>query len=51
MVAGGAHVLVVDDEIAIRRFLRIALNSEGFVVDEAATGNQALVALTMITLI
>jgi two-component system KDP operon response regulator KdpE len=46
MVAGGAHVLVVDDEIAIRRFLRIALNSEGFVVDEAATCNQALVALT-----
>ena len=41
----GLRVLVVDDEIAIQRFLRVALNGEGFVVLEAATGQEALLAL------
>ena len=45
MTGTGAHILVVDDEIAIRRFLRIALTGEGFKVAEAATGQQALSTL------
>ncbi len=45
MTGPGAHILVVDDEIAIRRFLRIALTGEGFKVAEAATGQQALSTL------
>jgi two-component system KDP operon response regulator KdpE len=36
------RVLVVDDEMAIRRFLRTSLNAEGFEVHEAANGEQAL---------
>lgn len=43
----GLRVLVVDDEIAIRRFLRVALNGQGFIVSEAANGQQALQALTV----
>jgi two-component system, OmpR family, KDP operon response regulator KdpE len=43
----GLRVLVVDDEIAIQRFLRVALNGEGFIVLEAATGQDALVALAL----
>src|SRR5215212_5068224 len=33
-----AHVLVVDDEPAIREVLRALLEDEGYVVDEAADG-------------
>ncbi|MCB8890195.1 response regulator transcription factor [Vreelandella malpeensis] len=36
------RVLVVDDERAIRQFLRISLSSQGFAVSEAATGAQAI---------
>jgi two-component system KDP operon response regulator KdpE len=43
----GLRVLVVDDEVAIQRFLRVALNGEGFIVIEAATGQDALLALTL----
>jgi two-component system KDP operon response regulator KdpE len=43
----GLRVLVVDDEIAIQRFLRVALNGQGFVVSEAATGQDALQTLTL----
>jgi two-component system KDP operon response regulator KdpE len=46
MSESGARVLIVDDEIAIRRFLRVALNGEGFKVSEAATGQEALLAMT-----
>ncbi len=46
MSSSGALVLVVDDEIAIRRFLRVALSGEGFSVSEAATGQEALLAMT-----
>jgi two-component system KDP operon response regulator KdpE len=35
-------VLVVDDEPAIRRFLRTGLTAQGFQVDEAADGKTAL---------
>ncbi len=47
MTEAGLRILVVDDEIAIRRFLRVALNGQGFVVSEAATGQQALQALVV----
>jgi two-component system KDP operon response regulator KdpE len=47
MTKVGLRVLVVDDEIAIQRFLRVALNGQGFVVSEAATGQDALQALTL----
>lgn len=43
----GLKVLVVDDEIAIQRFLRVALNGQGFIVNEAATGDDALQAITL----
>ena len=38
----GLKVLIVDDEIAIQRFLRVALNGQGFIVSEAANGQDAL---------
>ena len=38
----GPHVLVVDDELQIRRFLRISLEANGYVVDEAENGQQAI---------
>jgi two-component system KDP operon response regulator KdpE len=43
----GLRVLVVDDELAIRRFLRVALNGQGFVVYEAACGAEALQVMTI----
>jgi two-component system KDP operon response regulator KdpE len=42
----GPRILVVDDELAIRRFLRVALSGQGFVVSEAASGLQALCTIT-----
>ncbi len=45
MTRNGLRVLIVDDEVAIRRFLRVALDGEGFVVLEASTGKDALMAL------
>ena len=36
------RVLIVDDEQAIRRFLRVALTSQGYVVVEAISGQGAL---------
>lgn len=44
MTDPGARVLVVDDEPAIRRFLRVSLSSQGYVVFEASTGQEALTA-------
>jgi len=41
----GLRVLVVDDEISIQRFLRVALNGQGFVVSEVGNGQDALQAL------
>ncbi len=38
----GVRVLVVDDELAIRRFLRVSLEAHGHTVFEAASGEQAL---------
>ncbi|MCC6342448.1 MAG: response regulator transcription factor [Bryobacterales bacterium] len=42
MTEGGPRVLVVDDEPAIRRFLRISLEAHGYTLHEAATGEEAL---------
>jgi two-component system, OmpR family, KDP operon response regulator KdpE len=47
MTKVGLRVLVVDDQVAIQRFLRVALNGEGFVVSEAGTGQDALTALAL----
>jgi two-component system KDP operon response regulator KdpE len=41
----GARVLVVDDEPAIRRFLRVSLSAHGYVVFEADNGQAALSAI------
>ena len=41
----GQRVLVVDDENAIRRYLRAALTAQGFTVYEAANGQEALNAV------
>ncbi len=38
----GPKILVVDDEIQIRRFLRVSLESNGYQVDEAVSGRDAL---------
>ena len=43
--AGGqapARILVIDDEVQIRRFLRIALRSQGYEVLEAGTAAEGL---------
>lgn len=41
-----SRLLVVDDEPAIRRFLRIALQAAGHEVEEVATGQEALRCVT-----
>lgn len=42
MSEAGQRVLVVDDENAIRRYLRTALTAQGFTVYEAANGEEAV---------
>jgi two-component system KDP operon response regulator KdpE len=44
-MSSGARVLVVDDEQAIRRFLRVTLDAQGYQVYEAGTGKEALEAV------
>ncbi len=46
MTQAGPRVLVVDDELAIRRFLKAALASHGYVVFEAACGKEAVFEVT-----
>jgi two-component system KDP operon response regulator KdpE len=41
----GLRVLVVDDERAIRRFLRTSLSAYNYVVYEASTGSEAMTAV------
>lgn len=41
----GQRVLVVDDENAIRRYLRAALSAQGFAIVEAANGQEAINAV------
>jgi two-component system, OmpR family, KDP operon response regulator KdpE len=38
----GAQVLIVDDELQIRRFLRISLEANGYHVHETSTGQDAI---------
>ena len=38
----GSTILVVDDELAIRRVLKVCLDSSGYFVHEAISGRQAL---------
>ena len=45
MSDAGQRVLVVDDENAIRRYLRTALTAQGFTVYEAANGEEAVNAV------
>ena len=40
-----ARILVVDDELSLRRLMRLYLGKAGFAVQEASTGAQALAAL------
>ncbi len=41
----GAHLLIIDDEPQIRRFLGISLRAQGYVVSEASDGRSGLEAL------
>ena len=45
MTENGLRVLVVDDERAIRRFLRASLSAHGYTVYEASNGREALSAV------
>lgn len=40
-----ARILVVDDELSLRRLMRLYLGKAGFAVREASTASQALAAL------
>ncbi|MBP7279965.1 MAG: response regulator [Leptospiraceae bacterium] len=44
----GAIILVIDDEVQIRRLLRISLESHGYKVEEASTGKDGLVQVAMV---
>src|SRR5207245_9470218 len=44
MTESGPRVLVVDDDLSIRRFLEIAMRARGYTVAEAADGQAALSA-------
>jgi len=43
----GQRILIVDDDTQIRRFLRVALTSHGYVVKDAKTGREGLEAVAM----
>lgn len=43
----GQRILIIDDETQIRRFLRVALTSHGYVVKDASTGREGLEAVAM----
>jgi len=45
MTDAGQRVLIVDDENAIRRYLRAALSAQGFAIYEAASGQEAINAV------
>jgi two-component system KDP operon response regulator KdpE len=45
---GEPLILVIDDEIQIRRFLRVSLEANGFRVHEAASGQDGLLQMTML---
>jgi two-component system KDP operon response regulator KdpE len=41
-MSDGAQILIVDDELQIRRFLRITLEANGYRIHETATGQDAI---------
>jgi two-component system, OmpR family, KDP operon response regulator KdpE len=43
----GARILIIDDEPAIRRFLRVSLGARGYELYEAATGGDGLQSVPM----
>lgn len=45
MTNAGNTILVVDDEVAIRRILKVCLTSSGYVAHESASGHEALKAI------
>ncbi len=47
MSKSGVRILVVDDELAIRRFLRVSLRAQGYNIFEAATAEEALQEVAM----
>lgn len=47
MTTSNLRVLVVDDEKAIRRYLRVALSAQGITVMEASSGEEALRAVAV----
>ncbi|HEY3342642.1 MAG TPA: response regulator [Anaerolineae bacterium] len=47
-MTGEPVILVIDDEIQIRRFLRVGLEAKGFHVHEAASGQDGLLQLTLL---
>jgi two-component system, OmpR family, KDP operon response regulator KdpE len=47
MSSNAPIVLIVDDEVQIRRFLRAGLELDGFAVEEADTGNAAIRKATL----
>ena len=40
-----ARILIVDDELSLRRLMRLYLTKAGFTVAEASTGPEALAVL------
>lgn len=44
--AARGHILLVEDEVAVRDLLARVLRSKGYVVEEAATGTEAVQAFT-----
>ena len=47
MENNGQRILIIDDDTQIRRFLRVALTSHGYVVKDAMTGREGLEAVAM----
>jgi two-component system KDP operon response regulator KdpE len=47
MPEAGLRVLIVDDEPAIRRYLRTALGAHGYQISEAANGQEGLAAVAL----
>lgn len=43
----GQRILIIDDDTQIRRFLRVALTSHGYIVKDAKTGREGLEAVVM----
>ena len=46
-----AHILMVDDEEEIRHVVKVLLESEGFTVTEAASGEEALALFTPVYIV